>query len=378
MIGTPVLGRRSMRGTQRLRLGLFGPNCSSGRYITLAPERWSASWDDNVRMARIADEAGLDFLLPIGRWKGYGGDSDYAGTSLETITWATGLLAATKRITCFGTVHVPLFHPLIAAKQMVTADHVGEGRFGLNIVCGWNEGEFAMFGLQQKDHGGRYAQGQEWIDIVTGAWSEDDFDFHGAYYDLRGVREKPKPYGGTRPLVLNAGRSAEGHAFALRNSDALFTQPGNAGFDTAGLEAAATLVAQAKAEAQAIGREIELYTVGYVCCRPTRVEAEEYLHYIVEENGDWKAVDNIMKMRGVGANLSAEEFERARRRYASNSGGFSLTGSADDVVEQLTLVSTMGYSGIAMTLVNYADDLPFFAAEVLPRLVRNGVRSRID
>jgi alkanesulfonate monooxygenase SsuD/methylene tetrahydromethanopterin reductase-like flavin-dependent oxidoreductase (luciferase family) len=39
----------------------------------------------------------------------------------------------------FGTVHAPLIHPLIAAKQLVTADHIGQGRFGLNIVCGWNE-----------------------------------------------------------------------------------------------------------------------------------------------------------------------------------------------------------------------------------------------
>ena len=35
---------------------------------------------------------------------------------------------------------------------MVTADHVGEGRFGLNIVVGWNEGEFEMFGVEQREH----------------------------------------------------------------------------------------------------------------------------------------------------------------------------------------------------------------------------------
>ena len=74
----------------------------------------------------MADEAGIDFLLPIGRWKGYGGESDFHGTTFETVTWACGLLAATKRITIFGTVHAPLFHPLIAAKEMVTADHIGE------------------------------------------------------------------------------------------------------------------------------------------------------------------------------------------------------------------------------------------------------------
>src|SRR5579875_3549803 len=89
-------GRRSMYNDNVLKIGFFGQNCSSGRYITLADERWSASWEDNLLAARLADEAGLDFLLPIGRWKGYGGRTDYAGTSFETITWATGLLAAQK------------------------------------------------------------------------------------------------------------------------------------------------------------------------------------------------------------------------------------------------------------------------------------------
>src|SRR5271156_6930979 len=101
-------GRAMMGSTNRLKLGLFGANCSSGRAVTMVPERWSGSWKDNVRLAQMADEAGIDFMLPIGRWKGYGGDTDYQGATLETVTWATGLLAATKRITVFGTVHALL------------------------------------------------------------------------------------------------------------------------------------------------------------------------------------------------------------------------------------------------------------------------------
>src|SRR5580692_8017092 len=130
--------RVEMHNANALKIGLFGANCSSARTATLVPERWLASWPDCLKMARIADEAGIDFVLPIGRWKGYGGSSDFHGTTFETVTWACGLLAATKRITIFGTVHAPLFHPLIAAKEMVTADHIGQGRFGLNIVAGWN------------------------------------------------------------------------------------------------------------------------------------------------------------------------------------------------------------------------------------------------
>jgi hypothetical protein len=86
--------RYAMYNNNAFKLGLFGANCSSGRAITKVPERWSGSWSDNLALARMADEAGLDFLLPIGRWKGYGGETNYQGETYETVTWATGLLAA--------------------------------------------------------------------------------------------------------------------------------------------------------------------------------------------------------------------------------------------------------------------------------------------
>src|ERR1051325_10488691 len=126
--------RMAMHNQNSLKIGLFAANCSSGRAVTLVPERWSASWEDNLRTAKLADEAGIDFLLPVARWKPYGTNGDYQINTLETITWATGLLASTQRITVFGTVHAPLFNPLIAAKEMVTADHIGSGRFRLKLV----------------------------------------------------------------------------------------------------------------------------------------------------------------------------------------------------------------------------------------------------
>ena len=87
----------------------------------------------------------------------------------------------------FGTVHAPLIAPLIAAKQFVTADHIGEGRFGLNVVCGWNEGEFEMFGATLRDHETRYDYAQEWLDAIKLAWSpQDDFDFDGQFIKLQG------------------------------------------------------------------------------------------------------------------------------------------------------------------------------------------------
>src|SRR5262249_10376286 len=135
--------RIGMYNANALKIGVFGANCSSGRSATTVPERWPASWRDCRRWARLADDAGIDFMLPIGSWKGYGGVTDFHGSTLETVTWAVGLLSVTARMTVFGTVHAPLFHPLIAAKEFVTADHVGEGRFGVNLVVRWHQGELA-------------------------------------------------------------------------------------------------------------------------------------------------------------------------------------------------------------------------------------------
>jgi alkanesulfonate monooxygenase SsuD/methylene tetrahydromethanopterin reductase-like flavin-dependent oxidoreductase (luciferase family) len=365
-------GRAELGSANRLKLGLFGANCSSGRAVTLMPERWSGSWPDCVRLARMADAAGIEFMLPIGRWKGYGGDTDYQGATWETVSWACGLLAKTERITVFGTVHAPLIAPLIAAKEFVTADHIGEGRFGLNLVCGWNEGEFDMFGATLRDHEARYAYAQEWLDIVKLAWSpEEDFAIDGEFFTLQRVRAKPKPYGGTRPVIMNAGASPTGQAFAIRNCDALFSTISHGmSFDET-----AAHVNRVRAAAREAGRDIDVYTVGVVTCRPTAREAQQYHHHAIIDHADWAAVDSILAMRNITPQTRApEEFHRLREHQANGMGGLPIIGDPDDVARELTRLTEAGLKGIAVSFINYLDELPYFCAEVLPRLARAGLR----
>ena len=366
--------RAEMGSTNRLKLGLFGANCSSGRAVTTVPGRWSGSWPVCLRLAQMADRAGIEFMLPIGRWKGYGGVTDYQGATLETVTWACGLLAKTERLTVFGTVHAPLIAPLIAAKEFVTADHIGEGRFGLNLVCGWNEGEFEMFGATLRDHELRYAYAQEWLDVVKLAWSpSEDFDFEGGFIRLKRVRAKPKPYGGTRPLIMNAGASPTGQAFAVRNCDALFSTISHG----ISFRETAQHVENVKALAWQAGREIDIYTVGVVTCRPTASEATDYYRHCIVENADWDAVDNILAMRNVTPQTHPpDEFRRLREHQANGMGGLPLVGDPDTVARDLAQLTAFGLTGIAVSFVNYLDELPYFCAEVLPRLARSGLREK--
>src|SRR6185503_17509173 len=367
--GITMRDRMGMYTDNALKIGMFGSNCSSGRAVTKVPERWTGNWEDNLALARLADEAGIEFMLPVGRWKGYGGDTDYMGTTLETLTWATGLLAMTRRLVVFGTVHAPLFHPLIAAKQMVTADLISGGRFGLNIVVGWNEDEFQMFGVTQREHDARYDYAQEWIAAVKTAWTApDDVDFDGQLIKLKTIRAKPKPHGGTRPLIMNAGASAVGRAFAIRNCDAFFTQA-----DRTSMDATAAKVKAAKDEAKAQGRELDVYAVGVVTCRPTQKEAEEYYHYATIENGDWSAVDGILGKKKISpATVGEEEFQRQRHHYAHGMGGLLMVGDPDRIAQTLAHLHQAGLRGIGFSFVNYLKELPYFCDEVLPRLERMG------
>ncbi|HEX4408062.1 MAG TPA: LLM class flavin-dependent oxidoreductase [Xanthobacteraceae bacterium] len=368
--------RLAMYNDNALKIGLFGANCSSGRSATTVPERWSASWPECLALARLADAAGIDFMLPIARWKGYGGDTDFHGRTHETITWAVGLLGATKRMTVFGTVHAPLFHPLIAAKEFVTADHIGQGRVGVNIVCGWNEGEFDMFGVTLREHDARYDYAQEWVDIVKQAWDcEDTFDYQGEFLKLNRIRAFPKPFGGTQPLMMNAGSSDAGQAFALRNCDAFFVATSGSRKSLAGT---ATKVTEVKTAAQALGRQIEVFTVGQVICRPTQKEAEDYYQHVNIDNADWGAIDGMLANKSITPQtIPPDEYYKKRHYFAATAvGGYPFVGTPDRVAEELANISQAGVRGIGLSFVNYLKEVPYFCDEVLPRLERAGVRTK--
>ena len=52
--------RLALYSGNTLKLGLFGANCSSGRAVTKVSERWSGSWLNCLRLAKLEElEAGF-------------------------------------------------------------------------------------------------------------------------------------------------------------------------------------------------------------------------------------------------------------------------------------------------------------------------------
>jgi alkanesulfonate monooxygenase SsuD/methylene tetrahydromethanopterin reductase-like flavin-dependent oxidoreductase (luciferase family) len=136
-------------------------------------------------------------------------------------------------------------------------------------------------------------------------------------------------------------------------------------------------VKEAKDAAAQHGRDLDVYAVGVVTCRPTQKEAEEYYHYATIENADWSAVDGILGKTNISpATVGEEEFQKQRHHYAHGLGGLMMVGDPDQIAKQLAELSQAGLRGIGFSFVNYLRELPYFCDEVLPRLERMGIREK--
>ena len=115
-----------LNSPHKLKLAVFGLNVSGGCSITDSPEVLQVTWDESVRVAQLAEHVGIEAIIPVARWKGMGGSVNFNHRNFETFTWAAGLSAVTSKISVFATFHVPTVHPIRAAKEVATIDHISK------------------------------------------------------------------------------------------------------------------------------------------------------------------------------------------------------------------------------------------------------------
>ncbi len=360
--------QNSMFDRGQFVLGTFASNCSGGMSVTKVPERWVNSWENNLRLGKLLDDAGIDFMLPIARWIGYGGETNFHGGVLETMTWAAGLLAHTKNINVFATIHTAANHPVVVAKQIATIDQISSSRIGLNIVAGWNQPEYEALGLElPAAHEDRYGYAQEWFDIIKALWSRTEaFDWDGKFFRLKQVLGDPRP--ARKVPILNAAGSGQGREFAVRNADFLFTP-------AIDLARSTEEIGGLKQQAKEVGRDVGVLTFSHVVCRPTEKEARDYLQHFGQDNADWAAVDNLVRLQFAHAHSFPHDLlALIRDRMAAGHGGFPLVGTPEQVAEGILSLHRAGFNGTTLSFVDYAEEFPYFRDTVLPILEAAGIR----
>jgi alkanesulfonate monooxygenase SsuD/methylene tetrahydromethanopterin reductase-like flavin-dependent oxidoreductase (luciferase family) len=356
----------------KLKLGLFGVNVSNGCAITTVENRHQVSWPAMLAIGQTADRYGYEALVPVARWRGFGGESNFNGTNFETYTWAAGLGQATQQICVLTTSHVPTIHPIVAAKQATTVDHITNGRFALNIVCGWFTPELEMFGVPQMEHDTRYDYAAEWIEIMKLLWSrEEEFDYDGKFLRITKGFAMPKPIQKPFPALMNAGGSDKGRHFTAKYCDMAFVLLTSHDLE----DGRAQIDALRRIAREEYGRELQIWGNCYVVHGDTQKEAEDYLNYYVVEKGDEQALDMLTTTLGLQSLvLPPEVIDKFRFHLKAGWGGYSLVGTADHIVDQLTKLQEIGFDGQLLSWVDYLDGLERWNHEIMPRLEQAGLR----
>ena len=359
-------------GSNKLKLGTFSTNLEGGAAVTTIEGTLKADWPSTLKLAQIADAMEFEALVPVGRWRGFGGITNFNGPGFECFSWAAGIGASTKNPAIFATSHVPTVHPIMAAKQAATIDHITGGRFVLNIVTGWHRDEIEMFGNNLLEHEERYDAAVEWLEIIDRLWTEDEeFDFDGKYYQIKKGYLAPKPIQAPRPMVMNAGGSDRGRHFAAKYSDVAFCAPKSGEYDVL-KEMVASYRDLARDEYDNI---IDVWTNAYVVVRETEQEARDFVHHYTHEKGDWEAVTNLVETMGLNADTFTEdEMRYMKAHFMAGWGGFPIVGTKEQVVDILKNLNDIGFAGILLTWPQYEEGILQFQDEDLPLIKQAGLR----
>lgn len=338
-------------------LGVFLPNSSWAFWPTTAATGTQWTYEYNRELVIRAEKAGFAFAFPAARWKGLDGDQIVSrGASLDTTTLTAGLLEATTSITILATMHTNVFNPVVAAKLCATLDHISGGRFGLNIVSGWQRDEFESMSIPLLDHKERYEYTREWLTIVRSLWATGECTFEGRFLNVKQAAGRPLPIQAPHPLIVNAGQSYTGMRFAAEEADYIFSRGSQAG--------------KFREIAQTAGRSVGFIGTRKIIIRNTRAEAEALADEIVARH-DAGAIHAEIIANGSASPDEAAEKVKDPTFVRSYLVGDAVIGGPADVARELAdWITETRVSGVCLTFFDYLEDLQLFESKVKPLLAR--------
>jgi pyrimidine oxygenase len=339
--------------------GVFLPIANGGWIVSKATPPLDGGWEQNRDAALIAEEQGFDFVMAMGKWRGFGGETEHWGRSLEAVTMMAGIAALTKRVKVWATLHAILHNPAVAAKMIATLDHISGGRAGLNIVAGAYRGEFEQMDAWDAslDHDARYDLTEEWTKIIKRLWREPKVTFEGKYFTFRDCVSEPKPV--KQPFLICAGMSARGFDFSVREADGCFI---------GGRDAPETAAAsrRAKTLAAGLGKTIRTYCMMTVITAPTdeeaRARAQKY-----RDGLDEGAVAGMLESYGVSSNNNGGNAMTARAQGAFMTQ--TAVGSPRSCARQIeAFLRDCDLDGLMFIYDDYPAGLRVTGQEILPYL----------
>jgi pyrimidine oxygenase len=340
-----------------LDLGIFLPNAKGGGIMaTGSPPQFFPTFEMNKKITMMAEDAGFQFALSMVKWRGFGGQTGHWDYSLESFNLMAGLASVTSRIELYASVAIPTVHPAVIAKMTATIDDISKGRFGVNIVSGWNKLEYSQMGLWGGDEyfKRRYEYATEYLNILRALWRDERVNYKSDFFTLDDCKSYPKP--GRDIPILCAGQSDRGIRFTAEHADFGFL-----GGQDDSLEDLGRLNGKLHDVAEGFGRKVGAYVLLTVIADETDEKAFARRDYLIETSdkeamAEWARVAGMDFSRATYKDLAVQTFMAIP----------FVAGSYQTIASYLDAMAERGLAGVCFIFPDYENDLKIVVDKVVP------------
>jgi len=347
-----------------MNVGIFIPIGNNGWLISKNAPQYMPTFDLNKTIVQRAEHYGFEFALSMIKLRGFGGETEFWEHNLESFTLMAGLAAVTDRIQLFATAATLTIPPAIVARMASTIDSISHGRFGVNLVTGWQKPEYSQMGLWPGDEffANRYDYLSEYATVLRDLWNTGTSDFKGEHFQMEDCRVSPKPQADMK--IICAGQSEAGMAFTAKFADYNFCF--GKGVNTP--KAFAPTVERLEKATADSGRDVTSVALFMVIADETdeaaRARWESYKDGVDEEAVAWLGQQGAADTKSKGdTNIR----QMADPTSAVNINMGTLVGSFENVARMLDEIAEVpATSGVMLTFDDFVQGIEDFGQKIQP------------
>jgi len=347
-----------------MNVGIFIPIGNNGWLISKNAPQYMPTFDLNKTIVQRAEHYGFEFALSMIKLRGFGGETEFWEHNLESFTLMAGLAAVTERIQLFATAATLTIPPAIVARMASTIDSISHGRFGVNLVTGWQKPEYSQMGLWPGDEffANRYDYLSEYATVLRDLWNTGTSDFKGEHFQMEDCRVSPKPQADMK--IICAGQSEAGMAFTAKFADYNFCF--GKGVNTP--KAFAPTVERLEKATADSGRNVSSVALFMIIADDTdeaaRARWESYKDGVDEEAVAWLGQQGAADTKSKGdTNIR----QMADPTSAVNINMGTLVGSYESVASMLDEIAEVpATSGVMLTFDDFVQGIEDFGQKIQP------------
>ena len=338
----------------------FAPICDGDdRYLGERNMKYKSNWENTSNILLNADKLGYrNILCP----------SSYQ-VGQDTIPFVSAVSPMTKNINILAAIRCGEVYPPMLARTLTTIDHILEGRLTINIISSNLPGE----NLPSED---RYNRSREVIEILKQAWTKEEINFTGNFYNLKLPTNPVKPYQIGGPLLYFGGYSPPALELCAEHCDVYLMWPETE-------DNLRGLMENISEKAAKFNRSVDFGLRVHVVVRETEEEANKYAESIISKLD--LEMGRELRDRSLDAKSYGVSLQEKMRDKSSPDGyiepnlwtgigkarsgcGAALVGNPDQIIEKLNRYMEMGIRSFILSGYPHIDECNRFAELVLPRL----------